>query len=255
MEKAKKDPLTEDTIIGLRKISAAEFRKFFKKTLGDDYENNPVARSFIKLPLNHKGKTLKQVIEECNNPVLNKSLAEILDEDRFKIISTSDKSFIVTLDRAMNEVGYDFGGAIIGNKDLMAIIYGKTGTKTRTRPACFHIYDDGKIVLKLYLNKVDAHRQYIENAVSHIKEIFTNIIGNCNACNFRDGKCKYKCTKTYTIDGRLFHKCCFELTDLVVENIPDYIDLLSRFHPKIKRACARVSCQTNFLGDEKILMR
>ena len=236
-KKTIKEPLTEDTIIGSRKITATEFRKFFKKTLGDDYEKNPVARNVIKVSLNYKGKTLRNVIEECNNLARSKSLKEILSEDRFKYISTSDKSFIISFDKKMNEVGYDFGGAIVGNKDLMAIIYGKTGTKTRPRPACFHISDDGTVCLKLYLHKVDDRRLYIENAPAHIKEIFTNDTGKCNACNFKDGKCKYNCTKTYTIGGRLFHKCYFELTNLAVENIPDYIDLLAEFYSmkKVKR--------------------
>jgi len=232
-----KETLTEDTVIGSRKITAAEFRKFFQKTLGDDYEKYPVVHNVIKVSLNHKGKTLKEIVNECYDPTGSKSLEEILSEDRFKIISASDKNFIITFDKAMNEAGYDFGGTISGNKDLMTIVYGKTGTKTRPRPACFHIYDDGAVCLKLYLYKIDDRRQYIENAPAHIKEILINDTGKCTACNFRDGKCKFKCTKTYTIDRRLFHKCYFELANLAVENIPDYIDLLSEFYPmkKVKR--------------------
>ena len=225
-----KEPLTKDTIIGSRKTTAAEFRNFFKQAIGDDYENNPIIHKFIKLPLNHKGKTLGEVIAECDCPVSSKSIEEILAESRFNAISMPDKDFIIAFDEAMDEWGYDFGGTIVGNKDLMAIVYGKTGTKTRPRPACIHIFDDGKICLKLYLAKIDKHQQYIENAPSHIKEMFTNDIGKCNACNFKDGRCKYKCTKTYTINGRLFNKCYFELTDMVAENIPDYIDLLSAFY-------------------------
>ena len=230
-QKTIKAPLTENTVIGSQKISAAELRKFFKKTLGDDYEKNPIIRSFIKIPLSHKGKTLGEVIEECNNPMGVKSLEEILSENRFNIISVSDKSFILAFDKAMSEVGYDFGNGIVGNKDLFAIAYEKTGTKTRPRAACFHIYDDGRVVLKLYFHKVDTRRQYIENATSHIKEIFTNDFGKCNGCNFRDGKCKYNCTKTYTMDGRLYHKCYFDIADLAVDNIPAYIELLAEFFP------------------------
>ena len=95
----------------------------------------------------------------------------------------------------------------------------------------FFIEDDGNVCLKLYLHKVDDHRQYVENAPAHIREIFTNDMGKCNGCNFKDGKCKYKCTKTYTIDGYLYNKCYFHLTELALENIPDYIDLLSEFYP------------------------
>ena len=230
-KKTIKESLAEDTVIGSRKITAAEFRKFFKKMLGDDYEKNPVAWNVIKVSSNHKGKTLKEIIEECNNPVDYKSLNEILAEDRFKMISMPDKAFITSFDRAMSEAGYDFGSTIGGNKDLMAIVYGKTDTKTRSRPACIHIYNDGNICLKLYLHKVYSRQQYIENASTHIREIFTNDTGKCNACNFKDGKCKYNCTKTYTIDGHLYNKCYFELTNIAVENISDYINLLSEFYP------------------------
>jgi hypothetical protein len=232
MDKMKNEPLTEDTVISSRKISAVEFRKFFKKTLGEDYEKYPVVHNVIKVSLNHKGKTLKEIIEECHNPIGRKSLAEILAEDRFGFISKLDKAFIIAFDKALNEVGYDFGGTIYGNRDIMAIVYGKTDTKTRPCPARIHIDNDGNICLRLYLHKVDDHRQYIENAPIRIKEIFTNDIGNCCGCNLKDGKCK--CTKTYTVGGRLFNKCYFNIANTAVENIPDYIDLLSEFYPMKK---------------------
>jgi len=62
----KKEPLTEDTVIGSRKISAVEFRKFFKKTLGEDYEKYPLVWNVIKLSANHKGKSLREIIDECS---------------------------------------------------------------------------------------------------------------------------------------------------------------------------------------------
>ncbi|MDR1687006.1 MAG: hypothetical protein LBS21_00135 [Clostridiales bacterium] len=60
----KKEPLTEDTVIGSRKISAVEFRKFFKKELGEDYEKYPVVRGVIKLSARYKGKSLREIVEE-----------------------------------------------------------------------------------------------------------------------------------------------------------------------------------------------
>ena len=228
-EKIKREPITTSTVIGSQKISANEYRKFFKETLGDDYGKNKYIKGFINAPLNHKWKTLKEILEERNNPIGDKCLEEILAENRFKIISAPDKAFIIAFDKALNEMGYDFGGVIIGNIDLMVIVYGKTGTKTRQRPACIHINDDGSISLKLYLNKVDDHRQYIENAPAHIRKLFTNDKNKCNGCSFKDGKCKYKCTKTYTVGGRVYNKCKFELDDAVIEHIPDYVNLLSVF--------------------------
>ena len=233
-QKNTKEQLTEDTVIGSRKISAAEFRKFFKKMLGDDYEKIPIVRGVIKTSMNHKGKTLKEIIAECNDLSGSKNLEEILSENRFKIISASDREFIIDFDKVITERGYDFGGAIVGNKDLMAIVYGKTGTKTRTRPACFHIDNDGTVCLKLYLHKVADHQRYIENTPTHIKEIFTNDTGKCNGCNFRNGKCKYNCTKTYTVDGRLYRKCYFHVADLATDNVSGYMELLAEFYPMKK---------------------
>jgi len=66
--KVKKEPLTEDTVIGSRKIPATEFRKFFKKMLGEDYEKYPIVRNVIKVSILHKGKTLKEIMDECLNP-------------------------------------------------------------------------------------------------------------------------------------------------------------------------------------------
>ena len=65
-DKIEKEPLTEDTVIGSRKISAVEFRKFFKKTLGDDYEKYPIIHHVIRVSFYHKGKSLKDIIEECS---------------------------------------------------------------------------------------------------------------------------------------------------------------------------------------------
>ena len=68
IDKEKKDPLTEETIIGSRKISAAEFQKFFKETLGEDYEKHAVAMDVLKGMFPYKGRTLKEIIEECYHP-------------------------------------------------------------------------------------------------------------------------------------------------------------------------------------------
>ena len=234
MDKEKKEPLTENTVIGSRKISAVEFRKFFKKALGEDYEKYPVVHNVIKVSLNHRGKALKEIIEECFNPSGVKNLKEILSESRFNYIANPDKAFIISFDKAMNEIGYDFGKEISGNENIMAVIYGKTGTKTRHCPARIHIENDGKIEIRLNLLKIDDHRKYIEDSPAHIKDLFTNEHAKCTGCNFRDGKCKYKMTKIYTIDGRLIHKCFFSVTNPAVDRLPDYMDLLLEFFSKKK---------------------
>jgi len=57
-----KEPLTEDTVIGSRKITAVQLRRFFKKALGDDYDKHPVIHGVIKLSANYRGKTLGEII-------------------------------------------------------------------------------------------------------------------------------------------------------------------------------------------------
>ena len=232
MDKTKTEQLTENTIIGSRKITAAEFRKFFKKTLGEDYEKYPVAHNVIKVSLNYRGKTLKEILDECYNPSKDKNLDELLAESRFNLISETNKSFIIAFDKAMNGIGYDFGGSLSGNSNIMAITYGKTGTKTRPRPARIHIHNDGKIDVKLYLHKIDNHRKYIENASPYIKDLFTNNDNKCTGCNFRDGKCKYNNAKIYTIDGKLIHKCDITLNNPTIEKLQDYIKLIMEFYSR-----------------------
>ena len=225
-DKEKKEPITEDTVIGSRKIAAAEFRKFFKKTLGEDYEKYPVAWDVIKVSMNHKGKTLREIIEECLNPSGPKDLKGLLSESRFNHVSKSDKAFIIAFDQAMNEMGYDFGDTI-----SMAVKYGKTGTKTRACPAFILIREDG-FSLRLMLNKIDDHRQYIENAPMYIKNIFTFTDGDCVDCNLN-----YCHPKTYTIDGQMMRKCVhrtFYINQPSMAQLPDYLDLLTEFYPQKK---------------------
>ena len=229
--KERKEPPTEDTVIGSRKISAVEFRKFFKKTLGEDYEKHAVVWDVIKMSMNYKGKTLKEIIGECLNPPGSKNMEEILSERRFNNISESDKSFIIAFNKAMNEMGYDFGDAISFGLDIgMTIKYGKTGTKTRPCPAHIEIGRSGiALTLRLFLTKIDAHQQYIESAPAHIKNIFISTHGDCDSCNIN-----FCSPKTYTIDGRLIRKCkhsTFYINNPSVENLPDYMGLLAEFYP------------------------
>ena len=142
------------------------------------------------------GKTLKEALEEFNDPSIPKTMEEFLTERRFNIVKESDKAFLIAFDKEVNALGYDFDG-IIGSGNIwspLMIVYGKTGTKSR--PVAARIYiKDNCITLRLFLNKIDAHRQYIENAPAHIKESFIFADGDCTSCNS-------SCTpKTYTIDG------------------------------------------------------
>ena len=117
------------------------------------------------------------------------------------------------------------------------IIYGKTNVKSRPCAARIYISADGEVSLRLFLSKIDAHSQYIENAPTYIKGVFTGKHGNCTGCGLRDGKCKFNSKKTYTIDGRLFNKCnarVFAFHSPSVEKLPDYMGLLEEFFPAKK---------------------
>ena len=256
--KEKKEPLTENTVIGSRKILAAEFRRFFKKTLGEDYEIYPIVMDVIKMSSNYRGATLKDIIEECFNQSGHKNFDEILSENRFKNISESDKSFIIAFDKVMKEMGYDSDGKI-GSE----ITYKKTGGKSKATFARVYMRGD-HIVLRLYFKDIDNHRAYIENAPEHIKhgfvienlpqrvlDTFALKDGDCIVCSkvcefaeryTSDGHECVKCsnpskderciscsntckgTKKYTIDGRQYAKCPHypgHFADPSVERLPD----------------------------------
>jgi len=98
-------------------------------------------------------------------------MTDLLSETRFNILSKSDKTFIKTFDKEMQMLRYDCEN-IIGSGftwGMYMIAYGKTGTKNRPNAARIYIKDDGEVCLRLFLNKVDKHMKYIENAPAHIK--------------------------------------------------------------------------------------
>jgi len=231
----KKELLPEDTVIVINKFPVGEYRKFFQAATGDD-KITVGGMDFQPWLFSQAGKTLQEALEEYLHPSGPKNMKEFLAERRFDIINGPDKAFIIAFDSAINELGYDFGGAIgsgFAAGCALMIIYGKTGVKSRPCAARIYIRENG-ITLRLYLNKIDNHRPYIENAPTHIKDVFTGENESCTGCSFHDGKCKYKYTKAYTIDGRLINKCdakAFVFTNPSMEKLPDYISLLSEFFP------------------------
>ncbi|MDR0326106.1 MAG: hypothetical protein LBI19_08455 [Oscillospiraceae bacterium] len=223
--------LHDDTLIVWNKHPVGEYRKYFQQATGKE-EIVTVCRDFQTWLFTQAGKTLKEALEELNHPSGSKNMEELLTERRFDMVSGSDKAFIIAFDKAIHEFGYDFGGAIgSGNVwSLLVVAYGKTGTKSRPCAARIYIRDAGSIMLRLYMRKVDAHRQYVENAPSYIKEAFTSGNGNCTFCW---DKCPAR-PAAYTIDGQLFHKCQHGMVYFnapSVEKLPDYMGLFSEFYP------------------------
>lgn len=161
----------------------------------------------------------------------------ILAEDRFNIISAENKAFILAFDEGITKIGYDFGGNIGSGFcwGKYMIVYTKSGVKNKQVAARIYIRENS-IVLRLFLNKIDQHQKYIENASPFIKEVFTGDYGKCNHCRDHkenSGICKFR--KTYTLDNQLIEKCngiTFEFWEPNLEKLPEYINLLKEFYPE-----------------------
>lgn len=157
----------------------------------------------------------------------------VLAEERFNFISAENRAFILAFDNEISKLGYGFGGNIgsgfcWGN---YMIIYSKTGVRNKKVAARIYIRSN-HIVLRLFLNQIDKHREYIENTPTFIKEVFTGEHGNCHHChNDKGGVCKFR--KSYTIDNRFIEKCngiTFEFWEPDLEKLPHYISLLTEFY-------------------------
>ena len=221
--------LTEDTIIEIGKsIPLYKFRAFFQEATGEDlsgWEFQP----WLNM---QAGKTLKEALASYCDAAKPQNMEKLLPEKRFSIISEADKNFILGFDKAITELGYDFGGAIGDGYcwGKYMIIYSKTGVKNKKVIARIFIRES-EIVLRLFFNDIDKHREYIESAPEHLKNVFINNHGNCS-CQPQKENCRMR--KTYTIDGKQIEKCSgvvFEFRNPTVEKLADYINLLAEFYP------------------------
>ena len=231
-----KELLSEDAIVVFGKIPVGEYRKFFIQSIGEQIAAGVGDMNFQTWLFTQGGKTLKEATDEYFNPLGHETMTEFLTERRFSSVSKEDKAFIIAFDKEVHELGYDFGNAIHAGHSWgsnQMIIYGKTGTKSRSCPARIWIKDDG-ILFQIYFTGIDAHRGYIEAAPRYIKEVFTGYNENrsCRACRSKCGP------KEYTIDGRFMSICRdapFWFTNPSLEKLPDYMGLLYEFYPKSKR--------------------
>ena len=161
-------------------------------------------------------------------------MPEILSERRFDFISHQDKAFVNAFNAEINRLGYDYGDKIGSGFcwGKYMIIYTKTGVKSKRVYARIYLRETS-VVLRLFLSQIDKHRQYIENAPAHIKEVFSGEHGRCQHChNEKDGRCKFR--KTYTLDNYLIEKCngvTFEFHEPDTAKLRDYIDLFTEFYP------------------------
>lgn len=163
-------------------------------------------------------------------------------EEGFNIISPENKAFIIAFDIEISKLGYGFGGNIGSGYcwGKYMIIYSKIGVKSKQVAARIYIRENS-IILRLFLNKIDKHREYMENAQNFIKEVFIGEHGKCNHChNDKGGICKFR--KTYTLDNKYIEKCngiTFEFWAPSLEKLPDYIGLLKEFYPVRKASTAQ----------------
>lgn len=166
-----------------------------------------------------------------------KGMKTVLSEERFDFISQENKAFILAFDDEMSKLGYGYGDNIGSGFcwGRYMIIYSKIGVKNKQVAARIYIREKS-IVLRLFLNKIDNHREYIENVPAFIKEVFTGEHAKCNHChNDKGGVCKFR--KTYTINDRFIEKCngiTFEFWQPDLKKLPEYMNLLKEFYPARK---------------------
>lgn len=169
-------------------------------------------------------------------------MKNILAEERFNFISSEDKDFIIVFDNEISKLGYGFGDNIGSGYcwGKYMIIYSKLGVKNKQVAARIYIRENS-IVLRLFLNKIDKHREYIENAKPFIRDVFTGEHGKCQRChNDKGGTCKFR--KTYTLNNNYIEKCngiTFEFWESNLEKLPDYMGLLKEFYPVRKMKTAQ----------------
>ncbi len=76
------------------------------------------------------------------------------------------------------------------------IIYRKSNVKSKNVVARIYIREQS-IVLRLFLNKVIKHSDYISETPDYIKSVFIGEYGNCKHC--KGDNCKFR--KDYEIDA------------------------------------------------------
>ena len=224
--------LTDNTVIGEDAISPQRYRSFFRKTI-EDFAPETYCGIFEYWLNQNNGKTVKEAIESYYLMKIPKNIEDKLAEERFGIVSEKDKAFIAAFDKEMAELGCDFGGNIGWGAcwGLYMIVYSKIGVKSKQVAARIYVRENC-IVLRLFLNNIDKHTQYIENAPQHIKSVFTGAHGDCS-CNPKKENCRMR--KTYTVDGKQIEKCSgavFEFIRPDAEKLLDYMELMKEFYGK-----------------------
>jgi len=166
-------------------------------------------------------------------------MESILKEPRFDFLSDKSRAFLLAFDHEMEALGYYFGQSI-GNGycwGRFMVIYRKRGAKSNQVYARVYLRDND-IVLRLFLNRIDKHRAYLEQAEPFILAPFTGERGNCAHChNEKNSSCKFR--KSYTLFDRNIDKCngiTFEFFEPDLMRLPGYLALFREFYPQKKQA-------------------
>ncbi|WP_050697822.1 hypothetical protein [Anaeromassilibacillus senegalensis] len=156
-------------------------------------------------------------------------------EEPFHFIQEKDKIFIIEFTKALEEMGYTYGGEIGSGYcwGKYMLIFRKANVKSKNVVARIYIKDDS-IVLRLFFNHVTKHAAYISASPAHIQNAFTGDYGTCKHC--KGDSCKFR--KDYEIDGVKYEKCngtTFEFHDPKIENLAYYLALFKEFYPLSKK--------------------
>jgi hypothetical protein len=157
-------------------------------------------------------------------------LKQQIDLPEFDFIKASDKQFITAFTDELEKLGYYENGLCDGFCwGRYMLIYRKSGVKSKNVYARIYIRDDC-IVLRLFLNNVTKHGEYIDRSPEFIKDAFVGNFGKCKRC--KGDNCKFR--KDYEIGGVKYEKCngfTFQFFEPTMERLTSYIDLFKEFYP------------------------
>lgn len=201
------------------------------------YDNNFVVECYV--PEKFQGGDKPDSVVEMWVPVTrvgSSAIPELLQDPCFRYIGSENRDFISAFDDAMEKQGYSAGNTIVNGIcwGRNMLIYTKMGAKSSSVAARIYMRD-GSICLRLFLNNITKHAEYIENAPDFIKSVFTGEYGKCKHC--KGDNCKFR--KDYEIDGERYEKCngvTFEFYETTVERLPEYIKLFNEFYPQRKKS-------------------
>ena len=158
-----------------------------------------------------------------------------MGEEQFHFIQEQDKLFIIEFTKALEKLGYTYGGEIGSGYcwGKYMLIFRKANVKSKNVVARIYIREDS-IVLRLFLNTVTKHAAFISASPEHIQNAFTSDYGTCKHC--KGDACKFR--KDYEIDDVKYEKCngtTFEFHHPKIEMLKDYLALFEEFYPLTKK--------------------